>query len=50
MACFFVEKIENNVSACFFKSLTNFENHSSHHLQEAFSGFQVAACDSKSQL
>ncbi len=50
MACFFVEKIENNVSACFCKSLTNFENHSSHHLQEAFSGFQVAACDSKSQL
>ncbi len=45
-----MEKIKNNVSACFCKSLTNFENHSSYHLQEAFSGFQVAACDSKSQL
>ncbi len=42
----FAENIKNNVYA--LNSLTNYENPSSTPLQEACSGFQVAACDSKS--
>jgi hypothetical protein len=48
---FLVKKIQNKVSACFYeisgKSLTNCENLSSIPLQEACSGFPVAACDLK---
>jgi hypothetical protein len=45
--CIFVEEIITKVVEALLKSLANYENPSSNALQEACSGFQTAACDSK---
>jgi hypothetical protein len=50
--CLFVKKIQNKVSTPFHGIAynSNYENHSSNPHQGACSGFQLAACDSKSCL
>jgi hypothetical protein len=43
---FFVKKVQNKVSACFYDSLNNCGNLSSNPLQGAGSRFSIAGCDS----
>jgi hypothetical protein len=47
LSCLIVKKIQNKVSSSFYE-INNCENSSSNPLQEACSGFPIAASDSKS--